>query len=141
MPMKRFLLLLLFLDAGGLADVHAGPVWLPRIFGDNMVLQRGVNTPVWGQAIPGSRVKVEIAGVQATAVTDGEGRWMARLPAMPAGGPYELKATGRSLSSFGMSCLAMSGWPPANPTWSSTSRRRATPRRRLPARRQTAGEW
>ena len=65
-----------------------------RIFGDHMVLQRGVKVPVWGTATPGKKILVEINGVRAEAVTDGEGIWRLWLPAFKAGGPYEMHVSG-----------------------------------------------
>ena len=37
-------------------------VTLPNVFGDNMVLQRGLKGPVWGRADPGETVTVSLAG-------------------------------------------------------------------------------
>ena len=37
-------------------------VWMPHVFGDNMVLQRGQRVPVWGKAAPGEKVTVAFAG-------------------------------------------------------------------------------
>ncbi len=37
-------------------------VTLPNVFGDNMVLQRGLKGPVWGRADPGETVTVSFAG-------------------------------------------------------------------------------
>jgi sialate O-acetylesterase len=48
--------------------------------------------PVWGWASPGGRVEVSIAGASARAVAGPDGRWCARLPSLPAGGPHVLRA-------------------------------------------------
>jgi sialate O-acetylesterase len=63
---------------------------LASIFSDHAVLQREIEIPVWGWANPGSCVSVELAGksVRATASTDG--KWLAKLPPLPAGGPHTL---------------------------------------------------
>ena len=74
--------------------VAAGAVRLPDLFDDNMVLQRGRPIPVWGVAEPGEQVTVTLAGQQAVVQADAGGKWLVRLPAMAAGGPYELKAYG-----------------------------------------------
>lgn len=37
-------------------------VELPRVFGDNMVLQRSQRVPVWGKAKSGEKITVEFAG-------------------------------------------------------------------------------
>ncbi len=65
------------------------------IFTDHMVLQRNKNITVWGSAYNGTEITIELGGNKVTAVTD-EGSWKAVLPAMEAGGPYELKATDNS---------------------------------------------
>lgn len=55
-----------------------------------MVLQRDIQIPVWGWAEPGSPIKVEIAGNSAGATAGADGKWLARLPALAAGGPHTL---------------------------------------------------
>ncbi|GHB85271.1 sialate O-acetylesterase [Persicitalea jodogahamensis] len=61
-----------------------------RIFGDHMVLQREKPVQVWGWADKGDKVELTFNQQKATAKADANGKWMAELPAMPAGGPYEL---------------------------------------------------
>jgi sialate O-acetylesterase len=63
---------------------------LPAVFSDHMVLQHGIPLPVWGWAKPGQTVAVAIAGRTAEAVAGDDGRWMARLPPLAAGGPFTL---------------------------------------------------
>jgi sialate O-acetylesterase len=66
-----------------------------------MVLQRGVDLPVWGWAAPGSRVTVTLTGDAATATADRGGAWRVRLAPLPAGGPHALVATaGRETVAF-----------------------------------------
>ncbi|MEO0510655.1 MAG: sialate O-acetylesterase [Verrucomicrobiota bacterium] len=65
-------------------------LWLPRIFGDHMVLQRDHSNPVWGKAEPGQSVTVQIAGQQHMAKADSTGKWKLSLDPMSAGGPHEL---------------------------------------------------
>jgi len=91
--MARFLLVLLLCGCGlGLrADVT-----LPALFSDNMVLQRGIAAPVWGKAAPGEQVTVSIAGQQATATAGADGRWLARLAPLQAGGPLEMTVAGKN---------------------------------------------
>lgn len=59
-----------------------------------MVLQRGIEAPVWGWAAPGEKVVVSVAGKSETATAGADGRWMAKLGPLGAGGPHELKVTG-----------------------------------------------
>src|SRR5687767_742622 len=66
---------------------------LPKVFGDSMVLQRGMAIPVWGKASAGSLVIAELGTVRATAKAGKDGKWMLRFPKCNAGGPYTLKIT------------------------------------------------
>lgn len=66
---------LLFVQAARLdADVK-----LPSLFKDNMVLQRGIQLPVWGTAEPGEAVTVSIGRQTVKAVADADGRWSVKL--------------------------------------------------------------
>lgn len=64
---------------------------LPHLFTDNMVLQRGIEVPVWGITIPKTRVDIQINGVSVSTLSDESGKWIVRLPPMNAGGPFEMK--------------------------------------------------
>lgn len=66
-------------------------------FTDHAVLQRDQPLPVWGTAEPGEAIEVSLAGKQVKVTADARGAWMARLPALPAGGPFELKLAGREI--------------------------------------------
>ncbi len=63
---------------------------VPALFSHNMVLQRAMAVPIWGTAAPGARVTLTFNGMSASAVADDNGHWRGELPAMPAGGPYDL---------------------------------------------------
>ena len=54
------------------------------LFGDHMVLQRGMPVPVWGTAEPGEAVTVRFAGRQASTKADARGTWRIDLPALDA---------------------------------------------------------
>ncbi|HEY3418827.1 MAG TPA: sialate O-acetylesterase [Armatimonadota bacterium] len=69
-------------------------VSVPSLFADHMVVQREKPIAVWGNAAAGERVTVTLAGAQAAATADRQGRWLVRLPALPAGGPHELTIQG-----------------------------------------------
>lgn len=55
-----------------------------------MVLQREVETPIWGWGAPGEAVAVEIAGRRVETKVAADGKWRVELPARPAGGPFDL---------------------------------------------------
>lgn len=81
------------LTAGAsLADAPA-PTLLSPVFQDHAVIQRDKPITVWGDAAPGAKIAVSLAGNSAKAVADNSGRWQAVLPALPAGGPHTLTAT------------------------------------------------
>ncbi len=63
---------------------------LNPVFQDHAVIQHGAPVAVWGETEPGEIVRLTLAGEQAEAQADGEGRWRAELPAMAAGGPHVL---------------------------------------------------
>ncbi len=75
-------------------------VSLPKIFGDNMVLQRNKPIPVWGWAVPGEKVTVGLEGQTATATADGKGKWTVTLKQTAAGGPYQLTVKGTNNITF-----------------------------------------
>lgn len=78
-----------------LATIAAASLpFLSPIFGSHMVLQRDRPNPVWGWTEPGAKVKVRLGKVSAEAVAGQSGKWMATLPALPAGGPFKLEVDG-----------------------------------------------
>jgi sialate O-acetylesterase len=86
---------LLLLTAGRTpARAQAAKPFISPMFTDNMVLQRGMPTPVWGWAAPGQKVTVSMEGRSATATADGTGKWMARIGPFTAGGPFTLTVSG-----------------------------------------------
>lgn len=91
LPLPIALLLFLFCTSAR-ADVT-----LPRIFGSHMVLQRDVPIPVWGTADAGETVTVTAGDKPPIKTTAGpDGKWMAKLPAMPAGGPITVTIRGKN---------------------------------------------
>jgi sialate O-acetylesterase len=72
----------------------ASKLSLASIFSDHMVLQRDVKLPIWGQATPGAKVEVKLAGQTKEATADKDGKWTVSFAPMKAGGgPLELSAT------------------------------------------------
>ncbi len=67
---------------------------LHPLFTDHGVLQRDRPISVWGWTTPGVTVQVTLAGHTAEAVAEADGRWLATLPALAAGGPHELTLSG-----------------------------------------------
>jgi sialate O-acetylesterase len=82
---------------GGLFPVATlADVKLANLFTEHAVLQQGVNVPVWGTAEANEQVTVSVAGQSATATADANGKWVAQLPALKAGGPFELVTKGKN---------------------------------------------
>ncbi|MBK7999807.1 MAG: sialate O-acetylesterase [Verrucomicrobia bacterium] len=70
-------------------------VKLNNLFTDHMVLQRDIAVPVWGWADEGEKVTVEFRGKKVS-TTAKNGKWMVKLGKLKAGGPDELKVTGKN---------------------------------------------
>jgi len=71
-------------------------VRLPKIFTDNMMLQRDLPVHVWGWADAGEAVTVSLAGKTATAKTGANCQWAVELPAMKTGENLELSVAGKN---------------------------------------------
>jgi sialate O-acetylesterase len=69
---------------------------LPKIIGDNMVLQRETDCAVWGWADPGEKIMIMFRDKKLQTVTGKDSTWIVRIPSGPAGGPFELKINGRT---------------------------------------------
>jgi sialate O-acetylesterase len=66
---------------------------LPSLFTDNMVMQQGIEVPVWGVTIPNTKIDIELGEYKVSTISKNSGKWFAHLPKMSAGGPYEMKIT------------------------------------------------
>jgi sialate O-acetylesterase len=92
-PLRSLLLLLsLALVA---ATAARADVKLPALISDGMVLQQGVNLPLWGWADEGEVVTVEFQN-QKVVATAKAGKWMVRLKPLKAGGPFTLTVSGKN---------------------------------------------
>src|ERR1043166_6677221 len=73
----------LFITAFVLASlVCEAEVTLPKILGDNMVLQRDRAVPIWGKADPGESVTVTFAGQSKKTKAAENGNWQVQLEPM-----------------------------------------------------------
>jgi len=61
MSIRNLVVFLLAIGAGFQYCADAA-VTLPKMFSSHMVLQRGMNVPIWGLAAPNEKVTVEFAG-------------------------------------------------------------------------------
>lgn len=88
--LKPILCLLVAISTG---SCLASPLALDPLFSQGMVLQREIELPVWGSGAVGKTIHVRLADHDATALVSAEAAWSVRMPALPAGGPYELTVT------------------------------------------------
>ena len=70
------------------------------LFCESMVLQRGVEIPVWGTAWPKEKISVMLNKQVVNVTADASGNWMARLPKQKAGGPYSLEIAGDNIITY-----------------------------------------
>ena len=69
---------------------------LPKIFGDNMVLQRDKPVRIWGWAAAGEKVAVQFNQQKKNTKADKAGKWEILLAPEAAGGPYQLTVQGKN---------------------------------------------
>jgi sialate O-acetylesterase len=75
-------------------------VSMPYVFSSNMVLQRNIEIPVWGWASPGERINITLGEQKIRTKAEESGKWFVKLPAMKAGGPYEMIVDGKNQIRF-----------------------------------------
>ncbi|MCH7412410.1 sialate O-acetylesterase [Belliella sp. R4-6] len=68
-----------------------GQIRLPFLISDGMVLQRGVDTNIWGWANPNDEIQIDFNGIKLKTMVDSFGKWNVTIPSMPAGGPFEIR--------------------------------------------------
>lgn len=69
-----------------------GVMQLTPLLGDHAVLQRDRDIPVWGwTAHPRARLRASLGPARAEGVSGDDGRFLLRLPPLPAGGPHVLR--------------------------------------------------
>ena len=77
------------------APKPAENISLIALFSDNMVLQQNNEIHIWGKASKNDLVRVRIDKNSVETISDDSGHWHAVLPPMAAGGPYEIKVSGK----------------------------------------------
>lgn len=66
---------------------------LPKIFADNMVLQRGNEVLIWGRSAPGKKVFIAFRDQHKVAVANPDSSWAIKLDRLKAGGPYNMQVS------------------------------------------------
>lgn len=77
-----------------IATAAPATVRLPALFGDNMVLQAGPRTPIYGQANPREVVAVRFGRHHARALADAQGRWRVEMNLPASRTPRTLEVEG-----------------------------------------------
>ena len=90
--MNNLLKLIFILFLASLSPLFA-KIQLAPIFSNNMILQRDVSIPLRGSASEEKVITVEFNGDKYTAAVI-QNRWMLELPAMPAGGNFDIHIQG-----------------------------------------------
>lgn len=76
------------------AQVAGATVQVAALIGDHMMVQQGKPVHLWGTAAPGEAVRAALGGVDGSTRADALGRWAMILPALSAGGPWDLTIQG-----------------------------------------------
>jgi sialate O-acetylesterase len=87
------LVLVLALVPMSVGCAKTAQVRLPEVLADHMVVQRGIEVPIWGWTAPGAEVTVRMGSATAEATADADGRFVAHLPPQEAGGPHTISVT------------------------------------------------
>ncbi len=94
--MKNLIFTLLFLIYIGTISHLFAEINLPRVFTNNMVLQRDMPVNIWGWAEPDEKIMLTFFGKAFATKADASGEWAVKLPATAAGGPYEMTISGEN---------------------------------------------
>ena len=86
-----FVFLMLAAATSTLAEVKPS-----ALFSDHMVLQSGIQVPIWGTASPGEQVTVTLNAQKQSTVARADGKWVVRLDNLVAGGPFQMTIAGNN---------------------------------------------
>lgn len=90
------------------AGAASADIRLPRVVGDNMVLQRDAPLKLWGWADPGERVQIRFRDQKISTTADPSGAWSVTLTPLRAGGPSQSRPHDRGeTTSFGYSPMGI----------------------------------
>lgn len=89
--MKKWLILLCSLTLRLNAEAN---IKLPALVGNLMMLQRDKPVPIWGWATPGEKITIRFQEKEYHTVANADGKWCETLPALKAGGPYNMTLQG-----------------------------------------------
>lgn len=78
--------------------VSCAAIQLPKIFSDNMVIQRDMPVKIWGWADKNATLSIIFNGQSIKTKADGKGLWLVTLNPMRYGGPFEMKISDKTNS-------------------------------------------
>jgi sialate O-acetylesterase len=78
---------------------------LPQLIGDNMVLQRDTALTLWGYAVPGEQITVQLNGAVLGQVQADKGQWQFKLAAQQAGCGHQLRFAGSNRITLNNICF------------------------------------
>ncbi|HVU44663.1 MAG TPA: sialate O-acetylesterase [Terracidiphilus sp.] len=70
-------------------------ITLPKVLASHMVVQRNLPVHVWGMAAPNEQVSVSFRGETESTTASELGRWSLYLKPGAAGGPFQMKVSGK----------------------------------------------
>lgn len=87
---------LFFLAMLSFAFQSHAQIRLPHILSDGMVLQQNSEVNLWGWASPAEKISIQPSWTKDTlkTVTDGNGKWSAKVNTPKGDGPYQIKILG-----------------------------------------------
>lgn len=97
---KQSVIVLTLILTFGHVDQLFANVKPARIFGSNMVLQKGIENKIWGWADKFEKVSIVINGKEVKTQADKSGKWIAKIPIMEYGGPYTMTISGKNQEKF-----------------------------------------
>jgi sialate O-acetylesterase len=89
-------LISVFIFVSLITAVAKANVRLPKMFGNNMVLQREKPIPIWGWADPNEKITVQFNKQTKITTAGKDGGWKLNLDEEKAGGPFELVISGKN---------------------------------------------
>lgn len=78
------------------STICVGQIKLPRLISDGAILQRDTELNVWGWSSPNEKISISLNSENYQTVADSEGHWTIEMPPHKAGGPHQIKITGKN---------------------------------------------
>jgi sialate O-acetylesterase len=90
--MKKLILLLILISLNSFGQKDSNhTLRFARLFSNHIIFQRDKPIKIWGFSEPNELIEVFFDGRKSTVTATLEGKWMAELPSMPAGGPHDIR--------------------------------------------------